>query len=530
MNDILTQIIEKRKTDIERFGLNFGIKIPAERQRPVHPFLPLPEQLAQSTTKSGISPNTTSPARGVILEVKRASPSKGDIAPNLDAPQTALSYAKAGAAAISCLTEQNYFKGSLKDLMEVCQAIDEFEKTQNIDASANSPQKDSTNNLQPVTAPAVLRKDFLLFPQEVEISYKAGADAILLIARILETDTIVQMAQLAAEYKMTSLVEIRSDDDMQKLSAVAANVDKKYIVCGVNSRDLATFKIDLLKPCAMLTKIRSVLGEDARVVFESGIRTPQAADFAGSLGFSGMLLGEAAAKNPELRTDLVKSFMEAKPTKNAEFWIDFAELQSQKYAHNPLVKICGLTNEDDILLADKFGADFTGFIFAAGFSRNVYGERFEKLLPVLKYIKAKKIAVITEPDSPEAESAANYVEQGILDCIQLHGIPYNKVPQKLLALPHYFALTEKNGDLEKATEELFLMGEPRFLQDSKLKNYSTNHKLWLAGGITPENASDLINQFQPELIDVSSGVEIENQTGIKDASKLKKILAKNIFC
>ena len=529
MNDILTQIIEKRKKDIERFGLDFGITIPEKRQRPVHPFLSVPEQLAQSTSKSGISPNTTTPARGVILEVKRASPSKGDIAPNLNAAQTALSYAKAGAAAISCLTEQNYFKGNLKDLMEVCLAIDEFEKTQligaqtqNIDGSGNSAQKDSTNNLQSVTAPAVLRKDFLLFPQEVEISYRAGADAILLIARILETDTIVQMAQLAANYGMTSLVEIRSDKDLQKLSAVAANVDKKHIVCGVNSRDLATFKIDLLKPCAMLTKIRSALGENARVVFESGIRTPQAAAFAGSLGFSGMLLGEAAAKNPELRTDLVKSFMQAKPTKNAEFWVDFAELQSRQI-HRPLVKICGLTNADDVLLANKLGADFAGFIFAAGFARNVCGERFEKILPILKNIKAKKVAVITDPDSPEANAAANYVEKGILDCIQLHGIPYNKVPQKLLDLPHYFALTEKNSDLEKAAEELFLMGEPRFLQDSKSQNYNTNHKLWLAGGITPENVSELINKFQPELIDVSSGVETELCK--KDEKKLEKLFA-----
>ena len=330
------------------------------------------------------------------------------------------------------------------------------------------------------------------------------------------------MAKAAANYEMTSLVEIRSDEDLQKLSAVAANVDKKYIVCGVNSRDLATFKIDLLKPCAMLKKIRSVLGDDARVIFESGIRTPQAADFAGSLGFTGMLLGEAAAKNPELRAELVKSFMQAKPTKNAEFWNDFAELQSRQI-HRPLVKICGLTNTDDVLLADKLGADFAGFIFAAGFARCVCGERFEKILTILKNIKAKKVAVITDPDSPEANAAANYVEKGILDCIQLHGIPYNKVPQKLLDLPHYFALTEKNGDLEKAAEELFLMGEPRFLQDSKSQNYSTNHKLWLAGGITPENASELINKFQPELIDVSSGVESELCK--KDEKKLEKLFA-----
>ena len=510
MNDILTQIVEKRKTDIERLGLDFGITLPEKRLRPVHPFLPALEQGSQNTSKNDGLKTKTSKARGVILEVKRASPSKGDIAPDLNAPQTALSYAKAGAAAISCLTEQNYFKGNLTDLMEVCRAVDEFGNK----------------------APAILRKDFLLFPQEVELSYRAGADAVLLIARILDTETIVQMAQVSANYGMTSLVEIRSDEDLQKLSAVTKNVDKKFIVCGVNSRDLATFKIDLLKPCSMITIIRAVLGEDARVVFESGIRTPQAAAFAGSLGFSGMLLGEAAAKNPELRTELVKSFMEAKTTKNADFWNDFAKLQSQKNTqqlpdstqiNRPLVKICGLTNKEDVLLADKLGADFIGFIFAAGFTRNVCGNKFEQIIPVLKNVKAKKIAVITDPDSKETETAARLVENGTLDCIQLHGIPYDKVPPHLLNLPHYFAVTEKNCDLTKATEELFLMGEPRFLQDSKLQNYSTNHKLWIAGGITPENAGELVKKFSPELIDISSGVESELCK--KDEEKLRKVFA-----
>ncbi|MCR4901033.1 MAG: bifunctional indole-3-glycerol phosphate synthase/phosphoribosylanthranilate isomerase, partial [Treponema sp.] len=106
MSDILTRIVEKRKQDIEQLDINFGFDIPKERQRPVHKFLT---------------------QKGVILEVKRASPSKGDISPDLDAGQTACSYAKVGAAAISCLTETNYFKGTLGDLMNVCSSIDKLE-------------------------------------------------------------------------------------------------------------------------------------------------------------------------------------------------------------------------------------------------------------------------------------------------------------------------------------------------------------------------------------------------------------------
>ncbi len=484
MADILTTIVEKRKADIQRLGVTFGFEIPEKRKRPVHPFLT---------------------EKGVILEVKRASPSKGDIAPDLDSAATARSYAEAGARAISCLTETNYFKGTLEDLMKVCAVVDSFET--------------ETGRL----APAVLRKDFLISAEEVEIAYRAGADAVLLIARILEETVIVEMAKAAAAHKMTSLVEVRSDEDIEKLRVVAAVVDHDYIVCGVNSRDLATFKIDLLKPCALLGKIRSVLGDGARVIFESGIRTPQAASFAGSLGFTGMLLGEAAAKAPELRVELVSSFVNAGPTKNAEFWNTVVEPVETTAEHRPLIKICGLTRAEDVAFADSLGADFVGFIFAAGFGRNVCGEKFEAMIPTLKNVRAKKVAVITDAASPEADAAARYVEQEIIDCIQLHGIDYTDVPEKLLSLPHYFAITEKNGSLEQAAEKLFLMGEPRFLQDSKSQSYDTNHKLWLAGGVTPENAAELVARFHPELIDLSSGVE-DDEIGIKNHDKIRRII------
>ena len=97
------------------------------------------------------------------------------------------------------------------------------------------------------------------------------------------------------------------------------------------------------------------------------------------------------------------------------------------------------------------------------------------------------------------------------------------MPERFLSLPHYFAITEKNGPLDKAAEKLFLMGEPRFLQDSKSQSYDINHNLWLAGGVTPENAAELAARFHPELIDVSSGVE-DNEIGIKNHDKIRRII------
>ncbi len=103
MRNILKEICDRRLQDIEKLGYSYGHEIPAERTRPVVPFLPKP---------------------GTILEVKRASPSKGDIAPDLDSAATAKSYIEAGTSAISVLTEENYFKGTLDDLKKVASLAD----------------------------------------------------------------------------------------------------------------------------------------------------------------------------------------------------------------------------------------------------------------------------------------------------------------------------------------------------------------------------------------------------------------------
>lgn len=484
--DILKNIIEKRKHDIEQHGVTFGFDIPEIRQRPVHPFLK---------------------TKGVILEVKRASPSKGDISPDLDSFETARSYTEAGARAISCLTETNYFKGTLADLMNVCRAVDET-------VSENKP--------------AVLRKDFLLFPEEVEISYRAGADAVLLIARILSAKTLVKMAAEVVRLGMSALIEIRSDDDLEKLKYLSERIKTENFVCGVNSRDLANFKIDLLRPCMMFQKIQEIMGSDARIIFESGVTNYECAAAVSSMGFTGLLLGEAAAKNPELRKGLVDSFMNAKHTANSEFWKNYAQsLANKNCKAMPEIKICGLTRTEDTELADKLGADFLGFIFADAFPRSLSREdRLEKMMPVFKTVNAKKAAVIVDVESEEAKKAIQLVKEGSLDVLQFHKISYEKVSADLLELPHYFA-TDSLEDFEALVSK----GEMRVLFDSKeitksdeSASFKSTYEIkWFAGGITPENVSKVTKNYHPELIDLSGGVEVENQTGIKDENKLKEL-------
>lgn len=491
MNNILTEIIEKRRADIEKLGPDFGIQLPKKRNRPVHPFLK---------------------DRSVILEVKRASPSKGDISPNLDSYQTALSYSKSGAGAVSCLTEQNYFKGSLSDLMNVCLAVDDFE------SETHSP------------APAVLRKDFLLSADEIEISYRAGADAVLLIARILDTETFLEMARAVEKFKMSALIEIRGEDDLDKLKFVMGKVNGKKFVCGVNSRNLSNFKIDLLRPCMMIEKIKSIMGDNAKIIFESGVTKCECAKAVGSLGFSGLLLGEAAAKNPSIRKSLVESFMGAKLNRNAEFWKNYAK----SVDGIPKIKICGITRIEDAVLANNLGASFLGFIFSSAFPRSVsHDGRLKKLLPGLKILKTKKVAVITEMESEENKTAVQLVKDGAFDVLQFHNIPYEKIPDEILELPHYFAVKSMAEYVS-----LFERGEMRILLDLHCSGGISDKDLdicennaaccdtssmWVAGGINAMNICDVHKKLRCELIDVSSGIENDGEIGIKDEEKMHNL-------
>ena len=503
--NILKEIVARRKKDIKADGFDGGFNIPAERSRPVHQFLA---------------------EKGVILEVKRASPSKGDIAPSLDSYATAYEYAKNGARAISCLTEKNWFKGTLEDLMKVCAAVDAFEKDTGL------------------KGPAVLRKDFLFDVKDVEIAYRAGADAVLLIARILSARKMLAMAKKAEELGISVLIEIRKDSDVKKLEHVMQNVSSKNIVCGVNSRDLKNFTVDTLVPAVMLERIRKV-NADARVVFESGILSPNAAAFAGGLGFSGILLGEAAAKNPEKAGEFIKAFESTNLNANGKFWLDYASKLGQKN-HKPFVKICGNTNAEDAVLAARNCADMIGFIIWPKSKRNVSCDKIREIREAVKDSGVKLpefVGVIVEPESEAALEAYKLVGEGVLDAIQVHTFEAAKAflqNKELAALPHYCAVNiSDEADIAKL-DELAKLGEPRILVDAHsastpggtgktidealLSAISKKYRLWIAGGLSIGNIKHIKNTFRPELVDLVSS--LEKEPGIKDAEKLTAFLEK----
>ena len=534
MSDILQTIVEKRRADIERLGLNFGIEIP-EKRRVGHT-----EFLGNA---------------GAILEVKRASPSKGDIAPDLDPVGLATIYAEAHAQAVSVLTEGNFFKGSLRDLIAV---TDLMEKRRQ----------------QGLHACAVLRKDFLLYEDEIDVAFRCGADAVLLIARILDDEQLVRMAKRAQSFDIQAFVEVREKDDFRKLSVVTSALGAdaaKTIVAGVNSRDLATFRTDPLIPASVRSKL------PAKAVFESGVHTPADADYARSLGFTGILVGEAVAKNPALAKDVVSAFESGRENARGYFWKKFAALwQAQRtnqgpfkvggvrqahqpfaeplHRNRPLVKICGITRVEDGMLAAELGADMLGFVFST--TKRLTTEEFVKSFSTKLRAGGNPVpllvGVITDPESPEGKTAIKLVREGVLDAVQLHGIEPtkcleladDKVPELVegtnkIGIPYYCAARiGEESDFDKVAA-LRAKGEPRILLDAKvegipggtgktipenlLREKAGDIPLWLAGGITPTNVAELVGKFSPELIDVSSGVE--DAPGIKNSEKLKALFA-----
>ena len=516
-----------RREDINRLGLNFNIDIP-EARRVGHT-----EFLGNA---------------GAILEVKRASPSKGDIAPDLNPVELATTYAEAHAQAVSVLTEMNFFKGTLRDLIAVADLM-EHRRQQGLHTCA------------------VLRKDFLLFEDEIDIAYRCGADAVLLIARILDDAQLVKMAQRAQKFGIQAFVEVREADDFRKLAVVTAALGDeaaKTIVAGVNSRDLATFHTDPLIPASVRSKL------PAKAVFESGILSAADATYARNLGFTGILVGEAVAKNPPLAKDVVSAFESGCENARGQFWKKFAALRQAQgpckvgepaeppRSNRPLVKICGITREEDGLLAAELGADMLGFVFSTtkrltteefvrSFAAKIHlchPEPFDKLRDLNKVgepVEPLLVGVITDPSSVEGKTAIKLAQEGVLDAVQFHGVdPRNSIDAASSnTLPYYCAARVGAPEDFDYVASLRKNGEPRILLDAKvegipggtgktipeslLREKASGTPLWLAGGINPENVVTICEKFHPELIDVSSG--IEDAPGIKNHDKMKSLFA-----
>ena len=210
----------------------------------------------------------------IIAEFKRASPSKGMISDRLDAEEVANMYTNGGACAISVLTEEDYFLGSLNDLRRI---------RENVDLP-------------------ILRKDFLVDDYQILESAAAGADAILLIASILSPESLMRLQKLANDFGLDAVIEVHDREEIE----IAIEVDAKII--GVNNRNLETFEVSLDTSRALIEHAP----KGSILISESGISSPEQIAELRRVGYSGFLIGESLMRSndPQRMLEELASFDE----------------------------------------------------------------------------------------------------------------------------------------------------------------------------------------------------------------------------
>ena len=260
---ILDQIIERKRERLAR--LRMGTPLKKVRGLAVESRAgATPHALAAALdSQRGQASRPRSDAVKIIAEIKRASPSKGVINDRIDVAEVALDYAERGAAAISVLTEEDFFRGSLDDLRAVKAAV-------------HLP---------------VLRKDFTIDEYQIYEAAAAGADALLLIVAALGEDELGRFRAIAEdELQMDAIVEVHSAEELQRAERIGARI------IGVNNRNLKTFEVSLGISRELIAK----RPEGALMISESGVSSREEIDELHGSGFDGFLIGESLMRQPHL--------------------------------------------------------------------------------------------------------------------------------------------------------------------------------------------------------------------------------------
>jgi indole-3-glycerol phosphate synthase len=236
-----------------------GVRADLARRQAAVPEVDLRAALADADPPRDPMPLLRTPGSSVIAEVKRRSPSKGDLAEITDPAGLARHYAAGGAAAISVLTEERRFGGSLEDLRTVRAAVDV----------------------------PLLRKDFIVEPYQVLEARAAGADLVLLIVAALDDDTLRRLHDQAHELGMAVLVEVHDEAETDRAVALGA------ALVGVNARNLKTLEIDQ----DVFGRLAPLIPDDRVKVAESGIFGPVDVKRHVAEGARAVLVGEALVKD-----------------------------------------------------------------------------------------------------------------------------------------------------------------------------------------------------------------------------------------
>ncbi len=417
-------------------------------------------------------------AMRLIAEVKRASPSKGLLAPHLDPVELARTYEASGAAAISVLTEPRFFLGSPTYLTAIKRAI----------------------------SVPVLCKDFIIDEYQVYEARSWGADAILLICALLDDRQLRHLLGVARSQGMHCLVEVHSAEEAQ--CAVEAGAS----IIGVNSRDLVTFEMHPY----LIRDLRRLLPSDRVVVAESGIHNAADARRLARYDVQAMLVGESLVVSQDVPGQM--RVLLAGANKSTQ------------------VKICGLKTAEHIDTAIDAGADMLGFVFYPPSHRYLSPEQASALVQSNPRLAGKN----GKPDlvgvfvNEEAETINDIAEQVGLHFVQLHG---NESPAfcQQIQRPVIKAIPLRSLDDREAIDAYrgvawrILLDTPSagwggsgVAHDwSAARTIAQELPILLAGGLTPENVAGAIAQVRPWGVDVSSGVETQKQ---KDSEKIRTFI------
>jgi indole-3-glycerol phosphate synthase len=369
----------------------------------------------------------SAPGFGAIAEFKRRSPSAGDISPGARVEDVVSAYDTGGARAVSVLVD-DAFAGSLDDLRAARAA----------------------------TSLPLLAKGFFSTEEHLREVRQAGADAALLILRDLDDAIASRLMSHAEELGLDTLVEAHDEDELGRATRLGA------AVIGVNARDLGTFHIDRAAQLELVAKAP----RDRVVVAESAVHTRAQAAAAELAGANAVLVG----------TSLMRA---TKPGAKLR------ELLSR-----PLVKVCGLTRQEDVDAAVDAGADLCGFIFAEGSPR-----RAVEVLPVPDTVLS--VAVFVGEPEPQGS-----------DLVQLYEREEGTVRGRNGALL-------RDGEAVARVADLPWEGD----DPEHWRNARGDDRLMLAGRLGPENVRAAIRAVQPWAVDAAS--QLESAPGVKDHEKVR---------
>lgn len=423
----------------------------------------------------------------VIAEIKHRSPSAGTMLAGGRTPQppgqlssleevrsairsVARAYRRAGAAAISVVTEPDFFGGDLTWLPEV----------------------------KRISGLPVLMKDFVVDELQLDLAQSLGADAVLLIVAALEDETLGRLHRAARERGLAVLVEAHDEEEVGRALAAGAEV------VGLNARDLRTFRVDLDR----LVALGRLLPASVVRVAESGIRSPVDVERLAAAGFDAFLVGESLLRSGD-------------PAR---------ALRALRGEGTTEVKVCGVTREEDLAAAEELGADWIGLNLSPRSARRVSVEKARALCEASRF--AKGVVVVVAGNSvSEAEEIVAGVRP---DALQWHD-DYPGRASLDVPVPLWQAVRVGRDSLEDAASwpaEVLLLdaahvslagGTGETWDWSLLSHFPGSRRVFVAGGLSPENVARAVRECTPAGVDVASGVE--SAPGIKDQTRLAAFLA-----